>query len=214
MDRGDIGYAPLRDCGQERVIELLHIDRPQHQPRVVAELTLSGRHAEIESAIHDVGATEPNIAMAITHAQKRHRGQVSAGRLTAYRQDVGVELSLAVLHQPGSGGLAIVRTRRIRMFRCQTIFHGDDGLTRVVGNPFKYRILHIRTAKHPTATVEMQANSVRLRRRDHTHGYFVAVLPRNERARARFDITGAGNGPSPRRRAARMASAPTIHHSG
>jgi hypothetical protein len=34
------------------------------------------------------------------------------------------------------------------------------------------------------------------------------------KVRARFDITGAGNGPSPRRRAARIAAAPTIHHSG
>ena len=34
------------------------------------------------------------------------------------------------------------------------------------------------------------------------------------KARARLDITSAGNGPSPRRRAARMAAAPTIHHSG
>ena len=32
--------------------------------------------------------------------------------------------------------------------------------------------------------------------------------------RARLDITGCGNGPSPRRRAARIAAAPTIHHSG
>jgi hypothetical protein len=33
------------------------------------------------------------------------------------------------------------------------------------------------------------------------------------RVRARLDITDAGNGPSPRRRAARMAWAPTTHHS-
>jgi hypothetical protein len=31
---------------------------------------------------------------------------------------------------------------------------------------------------------------------------------------ARLDITGAGNGPSPRWREARIAFAPTIHHSG
>jgi len=39
-------------------------------------------------------------------------------------------------------------------------------------------------------------------------------LPVIVRARARFDITGAGNGPSPRRRVARKAEAPMIHQSG
>jgi hypothetical protein len=39
-------------------------------------------------------------------------------------------------------------------------------------------------------------------------------LPVMVMVRARLDITGAGNGPSPRRRAARVASVPTIHHSG
>src|SRR5215813_14925608 len=34
------------------------------------------------------------------------------------------------------------------------------------------------------------------------------------KVRARLDMTGAGKGPFPRRRAARAAAAPTIHHSG
>jgi hypothetical protein len=44
--------------GQEGVVELLHIDRAQHQPRV-AEQVLARRQAEIEGAIDDVGAAEP-----------------------------------------------------------------------------------------------------------------------------------------------------------
>jgi len=132
----------------------LNVDRPQHQPRV-AELTLARRHAEIEGAIHDVGAAEPAVAVAISHAQNGHRGQMTASRLAADRQNVGAELLLAVLHQPGGSSLAIVRARGIRMFRCQTIFRGDDGLTRVVGDSFQHRILHVSTAKYPAAAMEM-----------------------------------------------------------
>jgi len=46
------------------------------------------------------------------------------------------------------------------------------------------------------------------------NGSLLPSFPVMVRVRARLDITGAGNGPSPRRRAARKASAPTSHQSG
>ena len=45
-------------------------------------------------------------------------------------QSVGAELLLAVLHQPCGS-----RTRQVGVFRCQPIFHADNGLTRVVSDP-------------------------------------------------------------------------------
>ena len=51
-------------------------------------------------------------------------------------QSVGAELLLAVLHQPCGS-----RTRHVEVFRCQPIFHADNGLTRVVSDPLQHRIL-------------------------------------------------------------------------
>src|SRR6202040_1716227 len=98
---------------------------------------------EIEGAIDDVGAAEPGVAVAIPHAQDRHRGQMPTRRLAAYRQSLGAELPLAVLYQPGGSSLAIVRTRWIRVFRRQPVFDSDNSLTRIVGDPLQHRILHV-----------------------------------------------------------------------
>src|SRR5277367_4566326 len=46
------------------------------------------------------------------------------------------------------------------------------------------------------------------------NGISLPSLPAIVIVRARPDVTGAGNGPSPRRRASRNVAAPVIHHSG
>ena len=96
---------------------------------------------------------------------------------TSDRQNVGTKLFLGVPQQPDRGSFAIIRTRRVGMFRCQAIFDGDNGLTRVVGDPLQHRILHVRAAKYPAATMQMQINSPRLRRCDYAQGDLVALLP-------------------------------------
>src|SRR5262249_54280459 len=142
------------DRRQKRVVELLYVDCPEHQPRV-AELALARGHGEVKGAIDNVCTTEPGIAVTVTHAQNRHHRQMSAGRLAADSQDIAAKLLFAVLYEPGGSGLAIIRSGRIRMFGRQSIFGGNDGLTRVVGDPFKHRVLHVGAAEYPTAAVEM-----------------------------------------------------------
>src|ERR1700726_3830491 len=100
-------------------------------------------------------------------------------------QGFGAEFLLAGFDEPGGGCLAIVWTRRIGMFRCQAIFDGDNGLSCVVGDPFQHPILHVRTAKYPAATMQMQINPARLRRCDYAQGDLVALFP------------GDGNGSRP-----------------
>jgi hypothetical protein len=62
------------------------------------------------------------------------------------------------------------------MFRCQAILDGDNGLTCVVGDPFQHRILHVRPAKYPAATMQMEINSPRLPRCHYVQGDLVALL--------------------------------------
>jgi hypothetical protein len=71
----------------EGVVELLHVDRPQHQPGV-AEKTLARRQAEIERPIDDVGAPETGVAVAFAHAQDGDSGQMSTCGFAADGQDV------------------------------------------------------------------------------------------------------------------------------
>jgi hypothetical protein len=59
------------------------------------------------------------------------------------------------------GRFAIIRPCRVRMFRCQAIFDGDNGLARIVGDPLQHRILHVGATKRPTAAVEMQVDPPR-----------------------------------------------------
>ena len=87
--------------------------------------------------------------------------------LTADRENVGTELLLAVLHQPGGSGFTIIGACWVRVFGCQTILHSDHGLARIVSNPFEHRILHICAAENPAATVKVQINPARLCRCDH-----------------------------------------------
>jgi hypothetical protein len=94
--------------------------------------------------------------MLVPHAQNGHRGQVAARGFAADCQRVGAELLPAVLHQPKRRSFTIVGTRRVGMFGCQTVFHGDNGLTRVVGDPLQQRILQVGAAQHPAAAMEMQ----------------------------------------------------------
>jgi hypothetical protein len=99
--------------------------------------------------------------MAIAHAQQRDCDEVTTGRLAADRQHLGAELSLAVFDEPSRGRLAIIGTRRIRIFRGQPVFRSDNRLPGVVGDPFQHRILHIGAAEHPAAAVQMQVNPAR-----------------------------------------------------
>ena len=46
----------------------------------------------------------------------------------------------------------------------QLILDRDNGLAGVVGDPFQHRILHIRTAQHPSAAVQVQINATHLPR--------------------------------------------------
>src|ERR1700730_3706979 len=62
------------------------------------------------------------------------------------------------------------------MLRCQAILDGDNGLSCVVGDPLQHRILQVRAAKYPAATMQMQINSPRLRRCDYAQGDFIPLL--------------------------------------
>ena len=121
---------------------------------------------------------------------------------------------MALLHQPGGGGFAVVRSRRIGIFRRQAVFHADHGQAGVVGDVLQHRILQVRRSQHPAAAMDMQVDPARLVGRDNPQRDLVAVPP------------GDGHGPSPWRydrggkRSATLppglarVSAPTFHHSG
>ena len=53
-----------------------------------------------------------------------------------------------------AAALAIVRTRRVWMFRRKPVFDADNGLAGVVGDPLKHRILQVGAPEHPAAAVE------------------------------------------------------------
>jgi hypothetical protein len=73
-----------------------------------------------------------------------------------------------------AGKLTMIGARR--MLGRQTIFDGDDGLTRIVDDPFQHRILHVGAPEHPAAAVEMQINPARPVRGDRSQRDFVTVL--------------------------------------
>jgi hypothetical protein len=88
VQRRDIRNTPVHDGGKKGIVELLHIDCPEHEPGV-AEQTLAGRHAEIEGAVHDVGSREPGVAVAVAHAQDGDSGQMSTCGFATNGQNVG-----------------------------------------------------------------------------------------------------------------------------
>ena len=139
---------------------------------------------------------------------------MAAGRFAADRQCVGAELGFRMARQPHRGRFAIVRTRRVGVLWRQPVFHADHRQAGVVGDPLQHRVLHVGGAEHPAAAVDVQIDAARMVRGDDTQRDLVAVLAGDCRVRARFDMTGGGNGPSPRRRAARVAAAPATHQSG
>jgi hypothetical protein len=67
------------------------------------------------------------------------------------------------------------------VLRRKPIFDGDNGLTRVIDDPLQHRILHIRTAEHPAATMKMQIYPAWLRRCDYPQRDLVAVVPGGSR---------------------------------
>src|SRR3984893_3085021 len=78
------------------------------------------------------------------------------------------------------------------MLRCQAILDGDNGLSCVVGDPLQHRILQVRAAKYPTATMEMQIYPARLRRCDYAQGDLVAVLAGDGHGSRPFREHGGG----------------------
>jgi hypothetical protein len=77
-----------------------------------------------------------------------------------------------------------------------------------------YGHLHTGSVAVKVGDVEVQINSSGLPRCNHAQRDFVAILASNGQDSCAVRHNGAGNGFSPRRRAARVAAAPTIHHSG
>jgi hypothetical protein len=66
IEWGDVGHPAIRDGRQERVVELLHVDRPQHEASI-AEGTLAGRHTQVEGAVDQVRAAKAGVAVPVAH---------------------------------------------------------------------------------------------------------------------------------------------------
>ena len=64
--------------------------------------------------------------MLVLHAEQGHCGEVRAGRLTADEQSIGAELVRRVLEQPASRSFTVVRSRGVRVLRCEAVVDAHD----------------------------------------------------------------------------------------
>ena len=165
VERRDVGGAPILVVRQKRVVEFRHVPSAKNEP-FVAKRPLARRHREVVRAVDQVGRPEPRVRVSVAHAQERHRGQMSAGRLAADGQHVSVELLAAVLDDPERRRLAVVGRRRVRMLGGETIFDADAGQARVVHDLLEQGILLIRPPKYPSAAVDVQIDAPRSLGRD------------------------------------------------